>query len=73
MTCSQPSLAFAAWSASVPGPVRLGLAGAVAQSLGGVLLRLEHLAAAPLAESVRAISGGFRGVAPPGQQEQEVA
>jgi magnesium chelatase subunit D len=35
------------------GPVRLGLAGALAQSLGGVLLRLAELAAAPLAESVR--------------------
>jgi len=55
------------------GPVRLGLAAAVAQSLGGVLLRLEELTAGPLADSVRRISGGFRGVAPPGQQEQEVA
>jgi magnesium chelatase subunit D len=51
------------------GPVRLGLAAAVAQSLGGVLLRLEELAAGPLADSVRMISGGFRGVAPPGKQE----
>jgi len=55
------------------GPVRLGLAAGLAQSLGGVLLRLDELAAAPLAESVRAISGGFRGVAPPGKQEREVA
>src|SRR5690242_20413334 len=37
------------------GPVRLGLAGALAGSLGGVLLRLEELAAAPLAESVRVL------------------
>jgi magnesium chelatase subunit D len=46
------------------GPVRLGLAAGLAQSLAGVLLRLEHLAAAPLAESVRVFSGG---VASPGQ------
>jgi magnesium chelatase subunit D len=37
------------------GPVRLGLAGALAQSLGGVLLRLEELAAGPLADSVRVL------------------
>jgi len=37
------------------GPVRLGLAAGLARSLGGVVLRLEHLAAAPLAESVRAL------------------
>jgi magnesium chelatase subunit D len=37
------------------GPVRLGLAAALAQSLGGVLLRLEELAAGPLADSVRAL------------------
>ena len=37
------------------GPVRLDLAGALAQSLGGVVLRLEHLAAAPLAQSVRVL------------------
>jgi magnesium chelatase subunit D len=49
------------------GPVRLGLAAGLAQSLGGTVLRLGELAAGPLAESVRAISGGFRGVAPPGQ------
>jgi len=54
------------------GPVRLGLAASVAQALDGVLLRLEHLAAGPLADSVRALSGGFRGVAPPGQH-MEVA
>ena len=35
------------------GPVRLGLAASLAQALDGVLLRLEHLAAAPLAETVR--------------------
>jgi magnesium chelatase subunit D len=55
------------------GPVRLGLAAGLAQALNGVLLRLEHLAAAPLAETVRILSGGFRGVVPPGQQQQEVA
>ena len=54
------------------GPVRLGLAASVAQALDAVLLRLEHLAAGPLADSVRALSGGFRGVAPPGQH-MEVA
>jgi magnesium chelatase subunit D len=37
------------------GPVRLGLAGALAQSLGGVLLRLDELAAGPLADSVRVL------------------
>ncbi|HEY2306047.1 MAG TPA: putative cobaltochelatase [Streptosporangiaceae bacterium] len=66
------------------GPVRLGLAAALAQSLGGVLLRLEELAAGPLAETVRALqgqgsvtkergpgpSGGSRGVAPPGQHRE---
>jgi magnesium chelatase subunit D len=36
------------------GPVRLGLAASLAQALDGVLLRLEHLAAGPLADSVRA-------------------
>jgi magnesium chelatase subunit D len=35
------------------GPIRLGLAASVTQALGGVLLRLDHLAAAPLADSVR--------------------
>jgi len=66
------------------GPVRLGLAAALARSLGGVLLRLEHLAAGPLADSVRALrgqgpvtkerdlgpAGGSRGVAPPDQRGQ---
>ena len=37
------------------GPVRLGLAAALAQSLGGVLLRLDELAAGPLADSVRVL------------------
>jgi magnesium chelatase subunit D len=37
------------------GPVRLGLAAALAESLGGVLLRLDELAAGPLADSVRAL------------------
>jgi magnesium chelatase subunit D len=37
------------------GPIRLGLAAAMAQSLGGALLRLEELAAGPLAESVRVL------------------
>src|SRR5262249_58204078 len=37
------------------GPVRLGLAASLAQALGGVLLRLEHLAAGPLADSVRVL------------------
>jgi magnesium chelatase subunit D len=37
------------------GPVRLGLAAALAQSLGGPVLRLESLAAGPLAESVRVL------------------
>jgi len=37
------------------GPVRLGLAAGLAQSLGGAVLRLEHLAAAPLADSVRVL------------------
>src|SRR5499433_144593 len=37
------------------GPVRLGLAASLAQALDGVLLRLEHLAAAPLAETVRVL------------------
>ena len=53
------------------GPVRLGLAAAVAQSLGGVLLRLEELAAGPLADSVRVFTGQGpvtkeRGLEPPG-------
>jgi magnesium chelatase subunit D len=37
------------------GPVRLGLAAALAGSLGGVLLRLDELAAGPLADSVRVL------------------
>jgi magnesium chelatase subunit D len=39
------------------GPVRLGLAAGLAEALGGMLLRLEELAAGPLADSVRAIGG----------------
>jgi magnesium chelatase subunit D len=39
------------------GPVRLGLAAALTQSLGGVLLCLEELAAGPLADSVRVLQG----------------
>jgi magnesium chelatase subunit D len=35
------------------GPVRLGLTASLARALDGVLLRLEHLAAAPLVETVR--------------------
>jgi magnesium chelatase subunit D len=37
------------------GPVRLGLAAGLARSLGGIVLRLEHLAAAPLADTIRAV------------------
>jgi magnesium chelatase subunit D len=37
------------------GPVRLGLAAGLAQSLGGPVLRLEHLASGPLADSVRVL------------------
>ena len=37
------------------GPVRLGLAADIAQALGGAVLRLEELAAGPLADSVRAV------------------
>ena len=54
------------------GPVRLGLAAALAQSLGGVLLQLEELAAGPLADSVRVLQG----LGPPGSsrgQHREVA
>jgi magnesium chelatase subunit D len=52
------------------GPVRLGLAAGLAQCLGGAVLRLGELAAAPLADSVRAIQGqgppaGEPGLAPP--------
>jgi magnesium chelatase subunit D len=63
------------------GPVRLGLAAGLAQSLGGPVLRLEQLAAGPLADSVRILQGqgpvtkerglgppgGSTGVVPPGQ------
>src|SRR5262249_50545203 len=70
------------------GPVRLGLAAGLAQYLGGAVLRLDELAAAPLADSVRvlqgqgpvteergprAAGGSQRGAAPPGKQEREVA
>jgi magnesium chelatase subunit D len=55
------------------GPVRLRLAGSLAQALGGPVLRLEELAAGPLADSVRVLTGGARGVAPPGQHSKEVA
>jgi magnesium chelatase subunit D len=53
------------------GPVRLGLAAALAHSLGGVLLRLDELAAGPLADSVRVLTGRGpvtkeRGLGPPG-------
>jgi len=37
------------------GPVRLGLAADLAGFLGGIALRLEHLAAAPLADTVRVL------------------
>jgi magnesium chelatase subunit D len=37
------------------GPVRLGLAAALARALGGTVLKLEELAAGPLADSVRAL------------------
>ncbi|HEY5989092.1 MAG TPA: hypothetical protein VIV12_22335, partial [Streptosporangiaceae bacterium] len=37
------------------GPVRLGLAAGLAHVLGGPVLRLEELAAGPLADSVRAL------------------
>jgi len=46
------------------GPVRLGLAAGLAGALGGTLLRLDGLAAGPLADSVRAL-GGLRMAAPP--------
>ncbi|HUZ35388.1 MAG TPA: putative cobaltochelatase [Streptosporangiaceae bacterium] len=52
------------------GPVRLGLAAGLAAALGGTVLRLAELAAEPLAESVRAISGGFRGAGPQGRRGQ---
>ena len=37
------------------GPVRLGLAESIAQALAGTVLRLDELAAGPLADSVRAL------------------
>jgi magnesium chelatase subunit D len=37
------------------GPVRLGLAAGLAHALQGPMLRLEELAAGPLADSVRAL------------------
>jgi magnesium chelatase subunit D len=39
------------------GPVRLGLAGQLAEALHGSVLQLDELAAGPLAAAVRAISG----------------
>jgi magnesium chelatase subunit D len=56
------------------GPVRLGLAGRLAEALQGIVLQLAELAAGPLAASVRAISGNplpVRGV--PARTDQEVA
>jgi magnesium chelatase subunit D len=66
------------------GQVRLGLAAGLAEALGGTLMRLEELAAGPLADSVRALTGGPRATAgpgrppgppgvPPGPHRQEVA
>jgi magnesium chelatase subunit D len=67
------------------GPVRLGLAAGLAGALGGTLLRLDELAAGPLANSVRALgglrvaapppgrAGGARGVAPGARHGKEVA
>ena len=60
------------------GPVRLGLAAGLAESLGGAVLRLEHLAAGTLADSVRILqgqqglgpAGGSRGVTPPGRHRE---
>jgi len=42
------------------GPVRLGLAGELAAHLGGACVRLDELAAAPLAGLVRDVRGGSR-------------
>ena len=39
------------------GTVRLGLAAGLARALDGALLRLDELAAGPLADSVRELSG----------------
>ena len=65
------------------GPVRLGLVAELATALAGTVIRLEQLAAGPMAETVRAISGriGSRGgtsggnpeIAPQGKHGQEVA
>ena len=60
------------------GPVRLGLAAGLAESLGGAVLRLEHLAAGTLADSVRILqgqqglgpAGGSSGVTPPGRHRE---
>jgi magnesium chelatase subunit D len=41
------------------GPVRLGLAAGVAQALHGIVLRLEELAAGPLAATVRVLRGDY--------------
>ena len=38
------------------GAIRLGLAGGLARALDGTLLRLDELAAGPLADSVRAFT-----------------
>jgi magnesium chelatase subunit D len=52
------------------GPVRLGLAAELARALGGPALLLEQLAAAPLADIVRVLTGGARRVAPPSRKGQ---
>ena len=39
------------------GAIRLGLAAGLARALDGALLRLDELAAGPLADSVRELSG----------------
>jgi magnesium chelatase subunit D len=39
------------------GTIRLGLAAGLARSLDGALLRLDELAAGPLADTVRELSG----------------
>jgi magnesium chelatase subunit D len=56
------------------GPVRLGLAGRLAEALHGIVLQLDELAAGPLAASVRAMSGNPLPVrAVPADTRQEVA
>ena len=56
------------------GPIRLGLAAGLARALHGTLLRLDELAAGPLADSVRALSGLPRPARPhPAPHQQEVA